>query len=280
MRIKQSICLVIIFLFVVGCAESPEFVGINNVEIIDKTDTTIVSRLMIDISNPNSFDISTSVFEYNAFINDQEVGRGKATKEFILKKNSITSIENRAEINIKQILSVYDFIVQNDSFPLDMQLYAEFTSLKLKISDTYTIFLYPEEIITNIFNASLFKDSYSISEISVESVGLNTTNLLIKVFFYNNFPFICNINGMEIDLYESEEMKNKLGNSKLYDEVNILPGENKTLENTASLNNSKVSKSLISKMMMGNVSFYVNGTITVSIEGNKLEIPVSQHVDL
>jgi len=274
------IITILTILLLNSCAKSPEFVGIKDLKIVSQTDTSIVSTLFINVKNSNNFDIQTNSLDYVAFINNVQVGQGRSLEEFTMKKNEITGFENQIEFNIFKIISVYDFILLKDSFPLDMELSANFSKISIPVSKKFTVYLKPKEIIGKLFNADLFKKSFTISKFELKSINLKTTDLTIKAKFENNFPIDFSLQKINLEIYTDDKLTNKVGSSNLKNAVVLTQNKSQDIDIDAQIDNSLASSNLMSKLMSGKLKFYLKGELELTIKDQKYNIPYANWVSL
>jgi len=274
------LCSFLVVLLLNSCTKAPEFVGIKDFKITNQTDTSIVSSLFIKVRNPNSFDIQTNSLNYVAYINNVQVGQGKSLQQFTLKKNEETSFENQVEFNILKLLSVYDFIIQRDSFPLDMELFADFTKLSVDISRKYTVYINPKEIIGKLFNANLFKNLFSISKFEIKSINMKTTDLTIKAKFENKFPIDFTVDKINLEIYADDKLVDKLGSSNLAKPVTLVPNNSQIFDIDAQINNASATSNLMGKLMSGNLKMYVIGDLEITVKDQKYNFPYANWVSL
>ncbi len=280
MKKNSILFLVFVTLFLSSCFKKPEFAGVEKFKLVSQTDTSIVASMFVKVNNPNSFSIQTNSINYKAFINNVQVGQGNSVEQFVLNENQITSFENKVELNIVKLISVYDFIINKDSFPMDIEFVGNFTKVKANITKRQTVYIAPNEIIAKIFNANYFKNILSVSKFELKNMGIKTTELSVKAELTNNFPIEISVNKMNLNLYSDDKATTALGTANLKNPIVLKQNNTQTLDISAIINNSNVTANLMSKIMSGNIKFYLKGEIFMKVKDKEFNFPYNSWITL
>jgi LEA14-like dessication related protein len=65
----------------------------------------------IEVQNPNHFDLKLRALEYKAYLNDQEVGKGRVEKEVQIAKSSSTLVQVPMKTDFKNLGNPLGFIL-------------------------------------------------------------------------------------------------------------------------------------------------------------------------
>lgn len=261
-----------------SCIKEPKVVGISNLEIIEKHDSLLLSTMITRIENPNKMSITASELEYNITIQDMEIGQGFVSDEFTLKANEITDIKNTVELNILKLIKTLDFIMEKDSFPIDIAVSAKISPLGLKINKKTQVYFKLTDLMKNL-SGDLIKESLKIKGLKITEIKPNYTKMDIQFSFENNFPFSYSLDSLNFEIFDNEKMELLLGSTKKTDKL-IIEAKNQTdFTVKAQIQNINTGLSMFKKVFTNEKGFYIKGTVFVDFEKTKIKIPIQQVIE-
>lgn len=261
-----------------SCIKEPKVVGISNLEIIEKHDSLLLSTMITRIENPNKMSITASELEYNITIQDMEIGQGFVSDEFTLKANEITDIKNTVELNISKLIKTLDFIMEKDSFPIDIAVSAKISPLGLKINKKTQVYFKLTDLMKNL-SGDLIKESLKIKGLKITEIKPNYTKMDIQFSFENNFPFSYSLDSLNFEIFDNEKMELLLGSTKKTDKL-IIEAKNQTdFTVKAQIQNINTGLSMFKKVFTNEKGFYIKGTVFVDFEKTKIKIPIQQVIE-
>jgi len=273
-----NILLLLNIIILVGCIENPQFVGIRNFEIIGATDTNILSKVSVEVFNPNKTDLYIDSFAYNAFINKQIVGRGTSITHFLLISNSNSVFDNNISINLKDLTSVFEYINLQDTIKVDFEVFAKFSKLKIGVKEKMSVSILKKDLLKYLLNPEALKDAYKIKNVSLESITMEQTIFNVVIELKNPFPLSYTLKEYNIDFYNNEMKDKKIGDCKDTIANIIKSNEKLDLKMQVKIENSNAITSLFGNVIKQDFSFYLSGKMKVIFNDNEFEIPINQKV--
>ncbi len=270
-----------IFFLLSSCVKEPIFVGIQDVKLGGRTDSSLITKVKVLINNPNSFDIVANSLDYEMFIGTTKIGIGKVDTNFTLKKNSISTIENNVQILTEYLADIYPQIVENDSVKIDIDLKSSFTSIDINISRRFSYYMRPMELIDAMLDSKFLGDNFKVKQVNINAgETISTSKLDVLLGFHNKFPLNFSIDSMYFDIYEMKESKTPLGYWKTSDNIYVPANETIDIHVFIELKNRDMAKSALKKILKRKITYYMRGTAHINIENKKFSVPISKEISL
>jgi LEA14-like dessication related protein len=106
MRLEKKILIFGLLSLLPSCAswffEKPTF-SVKEIAITHISLKEINFLFGIEVENPNSFDLKLRGLEYKAYLDDQEVGKGRLEKEVLIAKSSSTLVQIPLQADFKSL---------------------------------------------------------------------------------------------------------------------------------------------------------------------------------
>lgn len=96
----------IIFLFFIGCIESPE-ISIKDIRLDGIVEGDIKLKIMVDIFNPNSFSVTLKYVDYKLYNDDVPCGSGVWEGDEVLEANSTKTLPFLVSINKEMMVKLF-----------------------------------------------------------------------------------------------------------------------------------------------------------------------------
>ncbi|MDO9515806.1 MAG: LEA type 2 family protein [Syntrophales bacterium] len=93
----------------------PSFV-LREIIISPQSFTEINLILVLDVQNPNRFDLTFRTFEYTVYLNNEEIGNGLLEKELLIPSSSITRLQAPVVAKFKDLGGSLKTIIAGDDF--------------------------------------------------------------------------------------------------------------------------------------------------------------------
>lgn len=114
MKLAKKIFMVAILALLPSCPswfyEKPTFT-LKEVAVTRLSFGEINFLFGIEVQNPNSFDLKLRALEYKAYLDDQEVGKGRLEKEVLMAKSSSTLVQVPLQADFKSLGSSFGFVL-------------------------------------------------------------------------------------------------------------------------------------------------------------------------
>jgi len=261
-----------------GCIKDPKVVGISNLEIVEKVDSMLLTTMTTQIENPNKMSITASDLEYSIMLQGREIGQGFVKEEFTLKANEITDIQNTIELNISKLLKTIDFIMESDSFPVDISVSAKISPMGLKINKKTQVYFKLADFMKNL-SGDLIKESLKIKGLKITEIKPSYTKMDIKFGFENKFPFSYTLDSLNFEIFDNEKMESLLGSTKKTDKLIIEAKNDTNFSVNAQIQNINAGLSMFKKVFTNERGFYIKGTVFIDFEKTKIKIPIQQVIE-
>ncbi len=102
-KLRSVALLVFLGVFFVGCSkyQNVDIKGVRDVKFKGMQDGVIYVSLTFDVNNPNSKKIVIKNFEFNAWLNNRELGKLRSTQKIILSPKTRADYEIPVEIKLR-----------------------------------------------------------------------------------------------------------------------------------------------------------------------------------
>ncbi len=278
MKTKLILFIISLSFLASSCFKDPKVVGISNLEILEKKDSLLLTKVTTEIENPNKISITASDLEYKISIKGQEVGNGFVKEEFTLEANKISPIENTIEININKLLKTIDFVLEKDSFPVDMFISVRIEPLGIKISTNTQVYFKQADLMKNL-SGDILKESMKIRGLKITEIKPTYTKMDINFEFDNKFPFDYTLDSLNFDVFDNEKFETKLGSTKNTTAINIKSKKITPFSVNAQVENMSAGLSFLKKILTKDRSFFIEGNIFLDFEDKKIKIPIKQKIE-
>ena len=278
MKTKIILLALSLSFLVSSCFNDPKVVGIKDLKIIEKKDSLLLSQVTTEIENPNKISITASDLEYKITIKGQEIGNGFVKEEFTLKANAVSPIKNTISLNIPKLLKTIDFVLENDSFPVDISVSAKIAPVGIRISTSTQVYFKLEDLMKNI-SGDIVKESLKVKGMKITEIRPTYTKMNIKFEFDNKFPLEYTLDSLNFEIFDNKEMETKLGFTRKTDAISMLAQKVTKFSVNAEIKNADTGLSLFKKVLTNDRSFYIKGNIFINFEGSKIKVPIKQSIE-
>ena len=249
----KSKCKLILFFFLIslsGCVKQPELKKINSFAIVGNSDTSIFVNSNISISNDNSFDILFDTISYIVFYKENDVAKGSSPIQFTLSSKSVSALNTKSEILLKNISPFFSDFSTLDSIELKVKIKGKASKLKLPFMTSFNVWIKNKDILNQFLN----------------------TDFLSKTF---------RIQSVNINIYADEEKTDLV--ATIDENINKLININQStvLPIDFTINNLSAVSSVLSNLFSGNISptYFLHGNITLNINSSEFILPINYKIE-
>ena len=251
-----------------GCntLQPPMLINVENFDIVNKSDSIYIESDII-IYNPNWHKLVASEMKYSLFIDSTHLGSGVFDEKLLLPSKDSTLISTRFLLNN---LDIENFVNLNDSSILTVKCFTSLPIIKREYSFEFNIDLFNHLGI--LLDQSLAKEDFEIKNINLNSISLTAIMLDFDVEVSNNSRFNYTIDSMNIILFKSKKLQNRIGQTYLSDQFIVAPDSLNQFNVSMQLNSIMMASSLFFKSINKDIFYYVN--ITGVVVFNNIIVPI------
>jgi len=273
-----SLAVISFFLILTSCFNQPEIVKINKLEIINSTDDFIELDVNSLIKNPNNFQIKASNITMLFSYDGKNIGKGTIDSTIVLSSKSNSDIATRSLLKLKELSEFFPVITKLDSFPINVHIEAKFTSMKIPIKRDFIKYINTQEMISALISGGGLTEKIRIKEVEIYAPNFSNTSLRMVFSFTNTIPVNYTVTKIVADIYDNSKMKSLLGSSISEHEIVLERDSTKNIPCLVELNNFNMAKTMLSKFIRMDRSFFLSGIIFVEVGGNSFEIPLKTKI--
>jgi len=214
-------------------------------------------------------------FHYNIYLNNTIIGEGKADGQVSLKSNAVSKIANYTTVDIKKIIENYQYFIGKKTVPIEVEFFADFTALEINISKRITYNLEPKELYQKLLESPFIKNSYGIK--SVKPISKNSTTTDVQIIFEidNKSNVRFEINKLNLGIFTQGGNGKKLGNCVISQSFIVLPNQKSQIPINISVQNKDLASSILNSLF-SNSSYLIQGKVSIKIDNEIVELPISE----
>ncbi len=268
--------IVLIILGVTACStiKDPRFISIENVEVKSVGESfSIVTDLKI--YNPNKFALHSKDVEIELFIDKLFIGNVSLMNEFKVKKQDTLKLRSRLVLEPKLFKKK---IRLNDTLNLQTKGSAKvsFVPLNYKFDIKQNLIL--SDLLDPLIKDKLKDSDFNFKSIQIENIRLSSVDIVSALAFNNNFDFDYSIEKLNIEISDSKNYNNLIGESNIDKSIKVEKQSEVEIVSNISLNTAKLGKSILKNLLKKRHSLFVK--VNSVIDFNRIQFPLTMFKEL
>lgn len=268
--------IVLIIFVVTACStiKDPRFISIENVEVKSVGESfSIVTDLKI--YNPNKFALHSKDVEIELFIDKLFIGNVSLMNEFKVKKQD--TLKLRSKLNLDPTL--FDQKVSlDDTLNLNLRGSAKISFIPLNYKFNIQQKLMLSDLIEPLVENNLKDSNINFKSIQIENIRLSRVDIVSALAFNNNFDFDYSIEKLNIEIYDSKNYNNLIGESNIDKSIKVEKQSEVEIVSNISLNTAKLGKSILKNLLKKRHSLFVK--VNSVIDFNRIQFPLTMFKEL
>lgn len=279
MRIAVSLMIIGVLAIPIALIKKPSVTGVESVSIDSAYQGNYFGKAMVLVKNPNGIKISARDLSFTLSYKEKKVANGQMTEDIVLKGKETTGIPVIFTLYTDSLAPYFNELLHADSIELFSLVKGRFTDLRFKMEHSQLIKLPTKSIINGLIQSGA-SQGIRLSNPRPKKFGLETTEFTTDLHLTNNFSFELAIERAHFSVYSDKALKNEVSVWQLDQPLIIPPHGDTTITAPVKLNNLEMALGALNKLFEQNMDFYVSGTVSIMLNKNVAEIPLTQHLKL
>ena len=263
--------IVLIILSFTTCSsiKDPKFISIENVEVKSVGESfNVITDLKI--YNPNKFAIHSKDIDIELFLDGLFIGKINLLNEFKVKRQDTLKLKSRLILEpklFKQKVSL------NDTLNLNLKGSAKVSFIPLNYKFNIEQNLILSDLLEPLIKNNLKGSDFNFKSIQIENIRLSSFDIVSALTFNNNFDFDYSIEKLNIEIYDSKNYNNLIGESNIDNHIKVKNQGEVDIESTITLNSAKLGKSILKNLLKKRYSLFVK--VNAIIDFNQIQFPLT-----
>jgi len=263
--------IVLIILSFTTCSsiKDPKFISIENVEVKSAGESfNVITDLKI--YNPNKFAIHSKDIDIELFLDGLFIGKINLLNEFKVKRQDTLKLKSRLILEpklFKQKVSL------NDTLNLNLKGSAKVSFIPLNYKFNIEQNLILSDLLEPLIKNNLKGSDFNFKSIQIENIRLSSFDIVSALTFNNNFDFDYSIEKLNIEIYDSKNYNNLIGESNIDNHIKVKNQGEVDIESTITLNSAKLGKSILKNLLKKRYSLFVK--VNAIIDFNQIQFPLT-----
>lgn len=133
---KRIFILLTLFFLLSSCIEHPE-ISVNDIRLDGIVQGDLKIKIMVDIHNPNNFDITIKQVEYKLYYNEMKVGNGSWEGNEVLEANSTKTLPFFLSIDKDIFMKLFAAFLKGSGNELQSKVRVEIKATLKKFGKTF-----------------------------------------------------------------------------------------------------------------------------------------------
>ncbi len=263
--------IVLIILSFTTCSsiKDPKFISIENVEVKSVGESfNVITDLKI--YNPNKFAIHSKDIDIELFLDGLFIGKINLLNEFKVKRQDTLKLKSRLILEpklFKQKVSL------NDNLNLNLKGSAKVSFIPLNYKFNIEQNLILSDLLEPLIKNNLKGSDFNFKSIQIENIRLSSFDIVSALTFNNNFDFDYSIEKLNIEIYDSKNYNNLIGESNIDNHIKVKNQSEVDIESTITLNSAKLGKSILKNLLKKRYSLFVK--VNAIVDFNQIQFPLT-----
>ena len=257
----------------------PQIIRLENIEIMEITEDSIIVKLDAIIKNNNPFNLNIAKFNMGISSDTVQVGNAVSLNDATLFGDSSTIVPLNISLNTNRLLTSISSGI--DSIQLNLK---GIVQVKTEIKNFEKLIEYPITInIRELIEKSISESADSndfISVVDAELIDITPISSKLSIKFVINNPY-------DIELFITDYSANvkvngnEAGVGNITDKIFVGKQKNGVVGKMIfNLNNFKSATSLLNALLNRKIEYETNGNLNLQIYKNEFSVPFSFKGDL
>jgi len=263
--------IVLIILSFTTCSsiKDPKLISIENVELKSVGESfNVITDLKI--YNPNKFAIHSKDVDIELFLDGLFIGKINLLNEFKLKRQDTLKLKSRLILEpklFKQKVSL------NDTLNLNLKGSAKVSFIPLNYKFNIEQNLILSDLLEPLIKNNLKGSDFNFKSIQIENIRLSSFDIVSALTFNNNFDFDYSIEKLNIEIYDSKNYNNLIGESNIDNHIKVKNQSEVDIKSTITLNSAKLGKSILKNLLKKRYSLFVK--VNAIVDFNQIQFPLT-----
>jgi hypothetical protein len=280
--IKSKLFIVIITIFCVGfilaqTISYPAFKKINSFEIQSFDDGVFNASVNLGIYNSNWFSISGKEIEFKMMYKNRLIAVGSSAESITFQRKTLSGLP--VELNfypdsmqheLKEILLV-------DSILIDIELTGKFTFLGIRSHKILPTWLKTDDLINSLVAQSMQGDGIKMKSVKLISAAIQKSTFNVDFDFKNTLSLPLELKTMQFIIYADKSYQNRIADWDFKINKEIASNAIEPIQGNVDVDNLKSALAGFTKVLKGNLDYYLVGHALIALKGREIQIPIKQH---
>lgn len=277
--------LAISMTLLMGCVKQPQFLYVENVEIIGISQDTLDASLDYVIYNPSKSNVELVSSEMNIYYKDNIVGVGILDETTKMIPKDTMALPVRLRVSLNELANNYAELLSQDSslFVVKGRNEVNYLIDGIKITTQDEIYMNTQEILMSQISGQVDNsNNFRLKSVGVSvSRQLENTEFDITLEFRNQMPIDFTIKKLELSFYFDNSSR-KVSDWTLEEPIEVESHAYQDIQATVITDNVNFLRSFSPKWITGKADFIMRGSIALELEGYTFELPIEdeQTIDI
>ena len=272
-----SIAVIFVGFVIAQTISYPEFKKINSFEIKSFENGVFKASLNVGIYNPNWFSINGKDIKFKMFYEKHLIADGTSAESVRFQRKVISDFPVELNFYPDSMKNDLRDILLADSIQIKIDLTGKFTLLGLRSNKVIDTWLKTDYLVNTLVAQSMDGEGLKINSVKLINAGIKESIFNLVFDFKNTLNLPLELKNMHYVIYADKAKQNPVAKWDFEINKEIASNETEAISGEVLVNNLSSLITGFTKLMEGELDYYLVGYALISLKGHEIKIPIKQH---